>query len=382
MRVAIIATAIRTGISGGLEGYAVNLGAALGRRGDLDTVVFASEEFCSAVGTLVGGTNVECVAVRESDASRLRRVGWEQLVLPRRLDLARFELVHSLTYVAPLLARKSPSVVTVPDLMVYRYPKCIPFAKRAYWKAAIPLSLRAASRLIAISDFTRREICGLFPTECHKVHVTPLAFDERLRLPTRLCDRRSNNRFDGRAFLLCVGGLGLHKNTGVVLQGLAVYRDTWGASSTPRLLIVGRDYGAGPGLKRITTRLRLDDHVHFTGQVAFDDLRELYLGAGAVIVASKYEGFGLPALEAMRFGVPVIAAAGGAVAEVVGDAGVLIDADDPRSIAQAIHELWSNTQLAETLAAKGATRANSFSWDHTAEATVNAYRAALELAVR
>lgn len=381
MRVALIATAIRTGISGGLEGYAVNLSAALGRRGDLEAVVFASDEFCNAVRTLVGGTNVECVAVRESDGSRVRRVGWEQLVLPRRLDLAKCELVHSLTYVAPLLARK-PSVLTVPDLLVYRYPKCIPFAKRAYWKTAIPPSLRAASRLIAISDFTRREICGLFPTECHKVHVTPLALDERLPPPTRLCDGRSNDRIDGSGFLLCVGGLGLHKNAGVVLEGLAVYRDTWGATSTPRLLIVGRDYGAGPGLKRMTTKLRLDDHVHFTGQVAFDDLRELYLGAGAVIVASKYEGFGLPALEAMSYGVPVIAGAGGAVAEVVGDAGMLIDADDARSVAQAIHKLWSNTELAKALAAKGVTRANSFSWDRTAEATVTAYRAALGLAVR
>lgn len=376
MRVGVNATAIRVGISGGLEGYSLNLCAALALRREIALTVFGSPVFCERLRELVDNDSVDIAEVASAGAGRLQRVIWEQGRLAHEARLRSLDVLHSLTYVSTLRSSEISSVVTIPDLLVYRLPDCVPTLKRIYWRMTIPRSVKTADALISISDFTRREICRVFPRAADKVVVTPLGLDHRLVDRGLDYDARESSSADSR-FLLCVGGLGLHKNTETVLRGLALHRDQWGPDGTPSLVIVGRDYGAGRALRTLTMELGLDKRVEFAGRVSYQDLCRLYRTAMGLLAISRYEGFGLPVLEAMSYGLPVVVGTGGAPAEVAGEAGWIIDESSPQAVARAVDVICRDGAAVAARVDAGLARARSFTWDRTAVATITAYRAAL-----
>jgi glycosyltransferase involved in cell wall biosynthesis len=267
-------------------------------------------------------------------------------------------------------------VVTIPDLIAFRYPEHVGRAKRVYWGIGLPLAIDRASAVIAISEFTRSEVCDLFPGACGKVHVTPLAVDGRLRRAAVEATPASVDQPVDR-HLLCVGGLGWHKNTDTLLRGLALHRDLWGSAATPRLVIVGRDYGAKADLRSNVEDLDLDSLVAFAGTVDFGELDSLYRTSLALVAVSHYEGFGFPVLEAMSYGIPVITTRGGAMAEVAGEAAWSVDGSDPRAIAAAIEFARSRGSAMQRKAELGRARASMYTWDRTADETVRVYESLL-----
>jgi glycosyltransferase involved in cell wall biosynthesis len=270
-------------------------------------------------------------------------VVWYPALLPLR---ARgVDVLHCPGIRAPVRP-PAPLVVTVHDLGVLRRPEVFPRWSRRYSRLTLPRILRAAGRVIADSDFTKQELVELLKVDDGKIRVIPLAAGEVFRP-------------DGPAaqgdYALAVGTLEPRKN----LDRVVVAASRVGVE----LRIVGE-----PGWGGVSPT---GDGLCWLGRVPDEELARLYRGALCVAYPSLYEGFGLPILEAMACGAPVVTSAAGATAEVAGDAAVLVDPEDTEAIAAGIEEAIARR---DDLAARGRRRATAFSWPATAEATVAVYR--------
>jgi glycosyltransferase involved in cell wall biosynthesis len=276
-----------------------------------------------------------------------RDVAWYALGLPRRARKERLDVLHCPTYRGPVRSR-TPLVVTVHDLAVFRHPEAFNRWSRTYSRAVVPRVLAAARRVIAVSEFTRRELRELLGVPDAKIRVVPNAvgpeFDPR-------------GAASGGDYVLAVGTLEPRKNLGRLVEAAR--------STGVELRVVG---ARGWGGVEVT-----GNGVRWLGDVPDDLLAELYRGAVCVAYPSLYEGFGMPVLEAMACGVPVVTSAGGATEEVAGGAAVLVDPLDPASIAAGLEEASARR---DELGRLGLERARAFDWAETAAATADVYREA------
>ena len=289
-----------------------------------------------------GGSNRLLVPARD--------VGWYLAVLPARARLDRVDVLHCPTHRAPVRSAV-PVVVTFHDLAVLRHPRTFNAWTRAYTRLAVPRVAKAARRVIAVSDFTRRELIDALDVPEEKVRVIPNAvgapFEPR------------GEAADGD-YVLAVSTLEPRKNLPRLVEAFRRAR-----LNGLRLLVAG---AAGWG------GVRLDgEGVSWLGQVGDEELARLYRGARCVAYVSLYEGFGLPVLEAMACGAPVVAARNEAAEEVAGDAAVLVDPLDPDAIAAGLAEAVDRRPELRT---RGLARAAAFSWAEAARATVEVYREA------
>jgi glycosyltransferase involved in cell wall biosynthesis len=276
-------------------------------------------------------------------ASLVRDTAWYPVGLPRRARGA--DVLHCPTYRGPLRP-SAPLVVTVHDLAVFRHPDAFNRWSRLYGPRVIPRVLGSARRLIAVSDFTRRELIEVLGVPDERIRVIPNAVDDTFSPegPAAKGD-----------YVLTVGTLEPRKNLGRVAEAA----DRLGVE----LRVVGsRGWGdvefGGNG-------------VRWLGWVPDEELARLYRGARCVAYASVYEGFGIPVLEAMACGAAVVTSRGGATEEVAGAAAVLVDPLDAGAIADGIER--AEAERAE-LSRLGIERARGFTWPTVAEATVAVYR--------
>jgi glycosyltransferase involved in cell wall biosynthesis len=293
------------------------------------------------------------------------------LELGRIVSLVRPDLTHCLHVPTPLPARH-PLVVTIHDLTPLIVPGVMPSAVRriAYrlWNAR---AAKAADAVIAISQATRSDVERSFPAAVGKVSVVLEAADDlAATAPGELPPEFAT---DGTAFLLSMGNTKPNKDLPTLLRAFAVVREP---HPDLRLLLVGREapgfvasvLGDAPAARAIT----------FTGHVDDPTLRALYASAAAFVFPSVYEGFGLPPLEAMMSGAPVVCSDAASLPEVVGDAALLFPAGDAAACAAAILSVLDEPGLRARLIAAGAERARLFSWDRTAAGTVAVYRQLLD----
>jgi glycosyltransferase involved in cell wall biosynthesis len=256
-------------------------------------------------------------------------------------------VLHCPTFRGPFSSRV-PLVVTVHDLAVFRHPETFPPWTRTYSRAAVPRVVRSARRVVAVSEFTRRELVELLGVPDGRIRVIPNAVDPAFTA--------EGPRAEGE-YVLTVGTLEPRKN----LARLAEASRRIGLE----LRVVGaRGWG---GVSANGSRVR------WLGELPDDALARLYRGAAAVAYPSLYEGFGIPVLEAMACGAPVVTSAGGATEEVAGGAAVLVDPLDPASIAAGLEQALARR---EELRARGLTRAAAFSWEEVARQTAAVYREA------
>ncbi len=274
----------------------------------------------------------------------LRDAVWYPLGLPRAAR--RADVLHCPTFRAPLRSRV-PLVVTVLDLAVLRHPEHFNRWNGTYSRLAVPRVVRAARRLIAISEFTKRELVELLGVDPSSVAV--------IGVPPRAGLAPGGAAADGD-YVLAVGTVEPRKN----LERAADAAARVGAE----LRVVG-----ARGWGRVAA-----DGVCWLGEVGDDELGRQLRGARALVYPSLYEGFGIPILEAMSVGTPVVTSRGGATEEVAGGAAVLVDPLDPESIAAGLAEA---DERREELRALGLERARAFTWDDVARRTVEVYEDAL-----
>ena len=290
----------------------------------------------------LGGSSRALVPVRD--------VGWYLAALPARARLDRVDVLHCPTHRAPVRSG-APLVVTFHDLAVLRHPTTFNAWTRTYSRLALPRVARAARRLIAVSRFTRRELLDVLDVPEEKVRVIPNAVGEPFA---------PQGEAAGGDYVLAVSTLEPRKN----LPRLVDAFRRAGLNGL-RLLVAG-----APGWGGIRVE---GDGVRWLGEVGDEELARLYRGARCVAYVSLYEGFGLPVLEAMACGAPVVAARNEAVEEVAGDAAVLVDPLDPEAIAAGLAEAVDRRDELRPL---GLERAAAFRWADAARATVEVYREA------
>ncbi len=280
----------------------------------------------------------------------VRDLGWYLEVLPRRARRDGVNVLHCPTHRAPVRSQV-PLVVTFHDLAVLRHPSTFNRWTRTYSRLTLPRVARAARRLIAVSEFTKRELLELLDVPEEKVRVVPNAVGPPFAPEG---DAAAGD------YVLAVSTLEPRKNLPRLVD--AFQRAHLNGC---RLLVAGaRGWGD----------VRLDgDSVNWLGQVGDEELARLYRGARCVAYVSLYEGFGLPVLEAMACGAPVVAARTAAAEEVSGGAAVLVDPLDPDAIAAGLAEAVDRR---DELRAQGLERARAFSWADAARATVEVYRGA------
>jgi alpha-1,3-rhamnosyl/mannosyltransferase len=282
---------------------------------------------------------------RSDRASTLARDAvWYPFLLGRE-DTA--DVLHCPTYRGPTRSRV-PLVVTVHDLAVLRHPDAFNRWTRAYSPRVVPRVLAAAQRVIAVSEFTRQELIELLRVPDEKIRVVPNAVGAEF---TNVGEAEPGD------YVLAVGTLEPRKNLERLVE--AVQR------TERELRVVGARGWGGVEVR--------GNGVRWLGEVSDKQLARLYRGAACVAYPSLYEGFGIPVLEAMACGAPVVTTRGTAMEEVADGAAVLVDARDPAEIAAGIERAATNR---DELVARGLERAGQFRWDAVAAATVQVYREA------
>jgi glycosyltransferase involved in cell wall biosynthesis len=234
-------------------------------------------------------------------------------------------------------------------------------------------SVRRASRIITASEWSRRDIEARYPARHAGITVIPQGVDSRFHPRSAEETKRVLGRYGLEpGFLFSVGRLNLRKNLARLLRAYACLREG-GAASAPLVISGKPDYGheAPPLSARIDAGTT---GVHWMGLIPDEHLAAFYTGAAAFIYPSLFEGFGLPVLEAMACGTPVVASDRTSLPELVGNAGLSVDAGSVEALAQAIARVLGDRALAEDLRHRGLERSRGFSWDETARRTLAVYR--------
>jgi glycosyltransferase involved in cell wall biosynthesis len=277
-----------------------------------------------------------------------RDVLWYPLVLPRTARRDRLDVLHCTIYRAPVRSRV-PTIVTVHDLAVLRHPDVFPAWTRLYGRTFLRRTIRAARRVIAVSEFSRRETAELCGVDIDQIDVVPNAVDPVFAA--------AGPCIDGD-YALAVGTVEPRKNLPRAIEGArlaGVELRIVGARGWGRVAAAGAD-------------------VRWLGRVSDGDLAALYRGARCLVYPSLYEGFGIPVAEAMACGTPVVTSRDSAMADVAGSAAVLVDPLDPRSIADGIVEA---TTRRDELRRAGLERASGYTWARAADAAVASYEKAI-----
>lgn len=286
----------------------------------------------------------------------------EQIKIPLSLMREGVRMVHEPHYVLPP-AVQCRSVVTIHDCIHLMFPQYLPsrlahlYAKGSMWAAA-----RKADRILTVSEASKRDILRLFDVPADKVIVIYNAIDERFLAPPneeRMALVRQRFQLD-HPFILYVGNIKPHKNIERLIDAFGRARVRVGDEL--KLIIIGDEISKYPALRQSVHKHKLDKHVRFLGFQAQDTLAAFYRLARAFVFPSLYEGFGLPPLEAMACGAPVVTSNVSSLPEIAGGAALLVDPYDAESIATGIVQAVTDEALRADLIRRGHDRARSFSW--------------------
>jgi glycosyltransferase involved in cell wall biosynthesis len=278
-------------------------------------------------------------------------------------------LLHCPAFVSPWRS-PVPFVLTVHDNTVTRHPDDHPLEWRLYATRVLPGRARRAAEVIVPSEFVQADVIEAWRLSEERVVVIPPGVDAQFTTDDQI--QRGEE-----LSLLFAGAPIRRKNLDLVLRAMATSR-RGSALSQAQLLVTGARCGEFADHVRTATRLGVAARVRWLGIVPESEMPALYRRAHVLVYPSLDEGFGLPPLEAMASGTPVVAGRAGALPETVGDAAVLVDPDDPEDAAVAIEALLTDVPLRRRLLAAGRARVAEFTWSRCADATAAAYRRALE----
>jgi glycosyltransferase involved in cell wall biosynthesis len=289
----------------------------------------------------------------------------EQVNVPFDLRREGVDLFHAPHYVLPALT-PCKSVVTIHDCIHLRFPQYLPNrAAYAYARGSMWVAAHRSSRVLTVSEASKRDILRYFHIPERKIAVIHNAIDERFdATPSAEEIERVRERYQlSDPYVLYAGNIKPHKNLERLIEAFHALRRH--GFEQVKLLIIGDEISKYATLRRAVHRLKLHKHVRFFGFVPDRTLAILYRLARVFVFPSLYEGFGLPPLEAMASGTPVITSNVSSLPEVVGDAALLIDPYEPDALADAMARVLTDTVLQEDLRQRGYQRVREFSWDRS-----------------
>jgi len=371
LRVGLLAYGLDRPLSG-ISRYALELTRALARMtGGPELVLLAA----SPVGPLaeLGLPVIKLRASRRLPG--LMTAG--NVMIPLAARRAGLDIVHDMTGVTPfaLGGGGASRVVSVHDVIPLSFGGVSSRLDSLIYRRWLPSQLPRVEQVITISEHSRADIAKHLRVPLEHIAVTPLAASSRFEpaTPAAIADVRARFALPEH-YLLYLGSIEERKNLRRVLEALAVLNQRGGA---PRFVITGEMKWQYSGILETLERLQLYDLITMTGYVPEADLPALYTGALGLVFPSLYEGFGLPLLEAMNCGTPVITSTAASLPEVVGSAALLVDPYSVEAIANAMHSVVESESLRDRLRQAGLARARAFTWDRTAALTVAAYELAM-----
>ncbi|MFH1081408.1 MAG: glycosyltransferase family 1 protein [Pseudomonadota bacterium] len=304
--------------------------------------------------------------------NRYARIIREQIDMPFRVAASHVDVLWSPGYTAPFFV-PCPQVVTIPDMQYRRYPKDLTFLARIATDILVRMAVRRCRCILAISEFSRREILTFTHAHEESVHAVPLAADPAFAQPIPDDTRRQRLRklihFE-KPYILCIANTYPHKNVHALVEAFVRIMER----IPHQLVLVGKPRLGEPEVESALRRVPDLSRIYRIPRVENDDLFVLYQGADLFVFPSLYEGFGLPVLEAMMSGVPVLTTRCGSIPEVGGDKVCYFDPVSSADLAGQIVQIlsWKNDQrTAWTTEAQK--RAGQFSWDRTAEMTMECF---------
>ncbi len=292
------------------------------------------------------------------------------------------DLVHIPLNRVPMLMVK-PYVVTIHDMANLLFVEDYSSIRMQFRRIRFKRGLVRANRVIAVSESTKRDVENMLgvPTEriCRVYNAPDAGFFQRAGDPKQEQGRIMERYQINYPFLLYAGNVRRHKNVPRLVEAFAVVRDQ--LASHPiykdlRLVIIGDTISQHPAVRQTVIKSRVENVVRFLGFVPFDTLRCFYESAAAFVFPSRYEGFGLPPLEAMACGTPVVTSNVSSLPEVVGDAAVLVNPENVFDIARGIRDVLLDEELRACLISRGREQAARFSWTRTALQVVGIYKEA------
>jgi glycosyltransferase involved in cell wall biosynthesis len=291
-----------------------------------------------------------------------------------RIELftGKCDIFHSTSCWLPEV-KKTKTVVTLYDLTVFKLPNLYQYSLKESEKIFKKISLYA-DKIIAISENTKKDFIEIFGTDPQKIIVIPLGVSENFRpLQNKERIKSALQKYGIMCpYLLHTGTILLHKNLQTIIKVFGILKEKFGIPH--KLVIVGEKKRLNKVLYQVEISPYIFEHIIFTGQISQEDLISIYNGADLFIFLSLYEGFGLPPLEAMACGVPVVVSNVSSLPEVVGAAGILVNPLNIDEIVDAIIKIISDMKLKKELSEKGLKRAKEFSWQKTAIETLSVYK--------
>ncbi len=314
----------------------------------------------------------------EKDFSTPGRFIWDQFVFPRLAKQSKVDLVHQPCFSAPFLFR-GPAVVTIHDIISLLFPENIPFASRMFYSKWMPFSYRKAKRIITISHSTKADITRVLKIPSEKISVVQLAVDAKFSREAGSEEVKGvMKKFSIPGdYILHIGTLEPRKNLNFLLDVFAKALENT-KNKNLNLVITGKKGWYYEDLFEKVNDLKLNDKVFFTGYIDESDKPALYKGARIFAFPSLYEGFGLPPLEAMASGVPVISSNTSSMPEVIGEAGILLSPKDKTKWVNAITLVNSDETVRKSMKERNKEQVKKFSWERTARETIAIYKKAIE----
>jgi glycosyltransferase involved in cell wall biosynthesis len=319
------------------------------------------------LGKLADHPNLKFVPTDIPTRSLREQYGMRSLVKAQELDL-----LHSPYYVKPYWLH-CPSVVNIFDLIPLVYPQLLPHRWTSWvFRVAASLAVRRSNQIIALSESTRRDLTRLLGASQGEISVVHAATDERFRPLGKEQWQPILDRHDlPTRYIMYLGINKPHKNLIFLLRAFSRLR------TDATLVLAGKEDPRYAQAREEVRRLGVTERVLFLGDIADSDLPALYNGALLFAFPSLYEGFGLPALEAMACGTPVVCSNTSSLEEILGDAAITLDPQDADAWVEALTEALENGKLRAELRAKGLARARTFSWEKAARETIGVYQSVL-----
>lgn len=284
------------------------------------------------------------------------------------------DITHFFNYIVPP-AVHGKTVVTVHDMVYKAFPETVRARTKYMLDTGLKRSMKRADLIVTDSEFSKAEILKYFPQHESKLRVVPCGVDlEKFRpceTPERIPEVKKSLEIEGDYFLY-LGTIEPRKNLERLIEAYHIFSQR--VSDAPKLVLAGGKGWLYDSIFAKVKELKLDKQVIFTKYVPAEDMNPLMCGALAFVFPSLYEGFGMPPLEAMACGVPVLASGEASLPEVTGDCAVICDAYSAESIAEGLMKLCSDDELRKDLSRRGLERAGSFTWDNSAEILYNVYK--------